>query len=88
MGFAATGEPAEEVGGGGLGLGLDQAAEEDRVDPAGGVVKGVGGAGAEEAGNGGDESGGGGGVGRVVGEGGGDVADVAEDQTVDGALGG
>lgn len=89
MGSAAAGEPAEEVGGGGLGLlGLDEAAEGEGVDPAGRVVEGEGGAGAEEGGDGGDESGGGGGIGRVVGEGRGDVADMAEDQAVDGAWGG
>lgn len=75
MGSAAAGEPAEEVGGGGLGLG--EAAEEDLVDLTRGGVEGEGGGGAEEGGDGGDEGGGGGGI--VVGESRGEEADVAKD---------
>lgn len=69
-GSAASGEPPEEGG-----VGVEGGGE----DGAGGVVEGGG---AEEAGDGGEEGGDGGG--RVVGECGGKVGDVAEEEAVDG----
>lgn len=77
-GAAPPGEPPEE--GGALLVGAEGGGE----DRAGGVVEGGGG---EEAGDGGEEGGGGGG-GRVVGEGWGEVGDVAEEEAVDGGGGG